>query len=214
MKILKSYRLFEQEEEKRPDLVDQVLKFLPKVAMDRFTREIIPSIKRLINTDSADEKKASYQSIRDIAKHHFAGFDKLITMQEVMERFVNHYIGDEGIIRKRGVKKLIRNIKPPVKKSLKADKNYRIKAVDIDSFTKKILTLLEREGIKEADIKTELKRIYEWLEPVFRHFYHLDTIKSLKYMQPGVLFNQHELNIYYGEPEVPKEAPVLNPDEE
>jgi len=214
MHIIKSYQLFEQEEARKLDIVDQIMRYLPRVANDPFTQEIIPPIKGLVHGQTPEEKKSALESIRDLSKKKFAGYDKLITMQDVMERFVNHYIGEEGILRKRSVKKLIRVIKPPVKKSLKADKNYRIKAEDINRFTDKVITFLEREGINEGDIKPKLKEIYEWCEPILRHFYHLDTVKSLKYMQPGVLFNQEELNKYFGEPEVPKEPPVLDPDEE
>jgi len=206
MHIIKSYQLFEQEEARKLDIVDQIMRYLPRVANDPFTQEIIPFIKDLVHSDSADEKKSAYESIRSLARKKFAGYDKMITMQEVMERFVNHYIGDEGILRKRAVKKLIRAIKPPVKKSLKADKNYRIKAEDIDKFTDRIMNKLKGEGIKEDDIKIEFKEIYRWCEPILRHFYHLDTVKSLKYMQPGVLFNQDELNDYFGEPNVPEET--------
>lgn len=213
MRFLKSYRLFEQENN-QPDVIDQIMKYLPKVAGDPYTSEILPVLKFLEKADNADDKRRAVEEIIQISKKKFAGFDKLITMQEVMERFVNHYIGEEGILKMRPVKNLIRRIKPPVKKSLKADKEYRIKANNIDSFTKKIITILIREGIKEEDVKEQLKKIYEWCEPILRHFYHLDTVKGLKYMQPGVLFNQHELDEYFGVPEIQQEPPVLDSGEE
>lgn len=198
MRIIKSYSLFEQEKRKK-DVIDGIMSFLPSLANDPFTLSILPHIRRIIHADDNGSISESCDGILELARNKFAGFDKMITMQEVMERFINHYIDpDTGILKKREVRKLIRDIKPPVKKSVKRDGEYRITAQRIDNFTDRSIRYLERQGIKKEDIKNSLKGIYNWFSFVFKHFYHLDTIKGMKYMQVGVLFNQDELNSYLG----------------
>lgn len=194
MKIIKPYGLFEQEERRR-DVIDGIMHFLPSLAKDPFTVSVLPLVRALIGSSNP----TSLENITGLSKKKFAGFDTRITMQEVMERFVNHYIdSDEGVLKKREVKRLIKDIKPPVKRSIKADQSYRIKPEDIDNFTDSLLEFLEKQGIKEQDIKKQLKEIYTWFGWVLKHFYHLDSIRDMKYMQVGVLFNEQELNSYLG----------------
>ena len=197
MKRIKSYVLFESELHKLT-LADKVIKFLPRLQEDSFTVSIIPYVNAILNADSDEKRLEAYQSIRNIAKKHFGGFNDKITMQEVLERFVNHYLSKEdGILRMRYVKKLIRAIKPPVKRSLKADRNYKITGPALDNFTDRLIKLLEKEGIKELDIKNKLKEIYLWFMPVLKYFYHKDTIRNLKYL--NILFSPEEIVKYLDE---------------
>jgi len=198
MKIIKPYGLFEQEE-RRNDVIDGIMNFLRSLAKDPFTVSLLPPIRSLISSSDPDTISKSLETITGLSKKKFAGFDIRITMQEVMERFVNHYIdSDTGVLKKSELKRLIKDIKPPVKRSVKADQSYRIKPESLDNFTDVVLGSLKKQGIKEQDIKKQLKDIYVWFGFVLKHFYHLDSIRGMKYMQVGVLFNEQELNSYLG----------------
>lgn len=198
MKIIKTYRLFEQEE-RRKDVIDGIMYFLPSLARDPFTVSLLPLIRSLMGSNDPAVISRSLESITSLSKKKFSGFDTRITMQEVMERFVNHYIDpDNGLLKKREVKRLIKDVKPPVKRSVKADLSYRVTPDSLDNFTDSLLAFLKKQGIKEQDIKKQLKEIYTWFGFVLEHFYHLDSIRGMKYMQVGVLFDEQELNSYLG----------------
>ena len=85
-------------------VVDHVMALLPSTAEDGFTKSIIPSIKAIILARSEDEQEESYLSIKELATRRFAGYDRFITNQEVLERLVTHFIGPEGgCLKKREV---------------------------------------------------------------------------------------------------------------
>ena len=194
-----SYNLFEEETAQKEDIVDRVIRAFPNLINDSFTQSIIPAIKVAIHASTDVETREAYENIKTLAIKKFGGYDYKISQQEILERFVNHYIDfGRGILRMRDLKRFIRHVKPQVKRSKKLDRSFRISPDVLDSFTDGLIEILKKDAIKYEDIKNVLKKIYEWSIPALSIVYHLDSLKNLKYMEEGVLFNSDELATLFG----------------
>ena len=202
MHIIQSYKIFESgdKEDKMKGLVDLVCNYLPKTRKDRFTQDILPYIKTIVVSHKRMQIDFACKTIMESAASKFGGYDKEITPQETLERFIDHYIsGPDRILDKHSVDVLIRKIRKPVKKSKKKDKNFKIGLEQIDKFTDNAIEQLMRQGISIGDVKLQLKKIYTWAFPILEYFYHPITIKKFKYKQSGILFSKEELLQFYPE---------------
>ena len=214
MRIIKSYKLFEsQEREEGIDPVEMLIRVSPELSGDKFTRVIAPRIRTIAGSRNPEKIQNAIDSIKNIAIRKFGGYQDTIPMPEVLDRFVNHYIEKpDGILDMRAIENILDRISSKIRKGI-VRSNRRIGKDQIDSFTDKLMTVLEKQGIKDDDVKKQIKKIYTWAIPIMLHFYNPDEVKTFKYMQEGVLFNEDELKTFledYSNPDVttPKEGGI------
>jgi hypothetical protein len=196
MRIIKSYKLFESEDalEMKIDPIDLILDAVPELREDKFTRVILPSIRTITWSKFPEKIKRSINRIKEIAIKKFGGFESTIPLNEVLDRFVNHYIErPDGIIDSRAIENLVDFIGPRVHKGAVKSKG-RIGKESIDSFTDHLRDVLMRVCIKDSDVDKQIKKIYIWALPILLHFYNPDELKTFRYMQEGVIFTRDELD--------------------